>query len=798
MAKRAAPKESKHRREWIGVGLLLGSVLGGLALISPLIRDGNNWIGSIGDLLFRAGFFVFGHAAPGVVIPALIWAAYCLGLGERRLAIRVSILVTCALVLLPPFVFAAQLGTTPLDPGWVGTQLGPMVHGALGRIGGTLTGGVLATVIVFLIFDWPLGRAIAHSGRGLWATLRGGGRFGRWLSAGVWRQLRRAWEWQYAELVEWREERRAARLSAAEDRALAEAEAQEEAESAEYGATRENTGTFQTDPAASQTETEGLQGEPVSDLPEYVGMVDPPAGEGATEAAIDPDAPLLAPVALLDQPAGGGSGLDPEDLARLGDVLIDKLSTFKVAGDIGGWTTGPVVTQFEIVPAPGVKVGQITARTDDIALALKAPSVRIVAPIPGKGAVGVEVPNPTPEIVRLREVLESTTWRSGESRLPLALGRDLSGRPVYADLARMPHLLIAGQTGSGKSVCINTIITSLVCRYTPSELRLLMIDPKMVELSVYADLPHLRHPVITDNEDASTVLKWAVYEMNRRFALLSANGCRNLEEFNRRVAQEKAVLPKRGVEDEPQPYEEGPLALISLIIDELADLMMTQQSDVETPLARLAQKARAVGIHLVLATQRPSVNVLTGLIKANIPCRIAFRVASKVDSRTILDQNGAESLLGNGDMLFLPPGESNPMRIQGAFVSSEETERILDWYRARATLEAEEEQEGGSLPEPDIIDLMKEIEAEALDSGGGSAGASADRDALFHKAAEIVIANSVGSTSLLQRRLKIGYGRAARIIDQLHEAGVVGPADGSKPREVLGTLADLDASDAGG
>ena len=512
----------------------------------------------------------------------------------------------------------------------------------------------------------------------------------------------------------------------------------------------------------------------------------------------DPGSSAVPPIHLFDAPVGQGSGLGVRDLDRLGEILIEKLATFRVAGEIGGWTTGPVVTQFEVVPAPGVKVGQISARADDIALALKAPSVRIVAPIPGKGAVGVEVPNPASEMVLVREILESPSYRRGRHTLPLALGRDLSGKPTCADLTRMPHLLIAGQTGSGKSVCINALITSLVCRYTPAELRLLMVDPKMVELSVYGDLPHLRHPVITDNEEAASVLKWAVYEMKRRFGLLSANGCRNVAEFNGRIARGREVfLPKRGVMDEPALYDEGPLPYIVLIIDELADLMMTVQSEVETPLAMLAQKARAVGIHLVLATQRPSVNVLTGLIKANIPSRIAFRVASKIDSRTILDQNGAESLLGNGDMLFLPPGESDPVRIQGAYISSEETERLLDWYREQAKARAEAEAgkaEEEAASERDILDLLKELEEEEGGSGVSDEGAE-DRDPLFRQAAEIVISHAAGSTSLLQRRLKIGYGRAARIVDQLHAAGIVGPADGSKPREVLATLADLDGGD---
>jgi S-DNA-T family DNA segregation ATPase FtsK/SpoIIIE len=333
-----------------------------------------------------------------------------------------------------------------------------------------------------------------------------------------------------------------------------------------------------------------------------------------------------------------------------------------------------------VVPAPGVKAGRIGALADDLAIAMRVPSVR-VAPIPGKGAVGVEIPNPTARIVTLRELFETPDWESRRATLPIALGHDLEGKPVIADLAKMPHLLIAGATGTGKSVTINTIITSLIYRYTQRELRLLMIDPKMVELSMYNALPHLRHKVVTNNHDAASVLKWAVMEMQRRYELLQANGARNIADFNRKVEEGKplrnpprpkptlASVSAEAPDTPPEPpvdetYGEGILPFVVMVIDELADLMMTVQAEVETPLAILAQKARAIGIHLILATQRPSVNVITGLIKANFPSRIAFRVASKVDSRTILDQNGAEALLGNGDMLFLPPGKSEPMRLK--------------------------------------------------------------------------------------------------------------------------------------
>ena len=526
-----------------------------------------------------------------------------------------------------------------------------------------------------------------------------------------------------------------------------------------------------------------------------------PPGDGV--AAIDEES-ALPPVDILTEPPPGNRDAGEAQLDRLGQSLLETLRTFKVEARIAGRTTGPVVTQFEVVPGSGVKAGRIVALADDLAMAMRAPSIR-VAPIPGKGAVGVEVPNPTARMVTIRELFESPEWTHGRGTLPIALGRDLEGKPVIADLAKMPHLLIAGATGTGKSVTINTLITSLVYRYTPRELRLLMVDPKMVELSMYNTLPHLRHKVVTNNHDAAAVLKWAVFEMQRRYELLQANGARNLADFNRKVEEGKQPLrhpprPKptlttvsaEAPDTPPEPpaddaYTEGILPYIVIVIDELADLMMTVQAEVETPLAMLAQKARAIGIHLILATQRPSVNVITGLIKANFPSRIAFRVASKVDSRTILDQNGAEALLGNGDMLFLPPGKSEPMRLQGGFIGTEETERVMAWYARRR--EARRAAAMAEAQEADILEMVRAQDGEGEGSGEPLEG---ERDVLFREAAEACIQNQGGSTSLLQRRLRIGYGRAARIIDQLHYAGILGPPDGSKPREVLVGFDQLD------
>ncbi len=513
----------------------------------------------------------------------------------------------------------------------------------------------------------------------------------------------------------------------------------------------------------------------------------------------------LPPVSLLTVPSDAGDAGEAK-LNHLGEVLISTLGTFHVEGHIVGRTTGPVVTQFEVAPGSGVKVGRIAALADDLALAMRAQSIRIVAPIPGKAAVGVEVPNPTARIVTIRELIESPEWSYARGALPIALGRDLEGKAIITDLAKMPHLLIAGATGSGKSVCINTIITSLVYRYAPSRLRMLMIDPKMVELSSYNALPHLRHAVVTNNREAALVFKWAIHEMETRYEAFHATGARNIHDYNRKLAamqaeagSRKREAPSPGqaeppVSPFPLPDNGEPLPYIVIIVDELADLMMTVQGEVEKPLAILAQKARATGIHLILATQRPSVNVITGLIKANFPSRIAFRVASKVDSRTILDQNGAEALLGNGDMLFLQPGRSELQRVQGGFISTEETEAITEWYKARHAAREAARRDAGLLEEAeeDILAAQREREAAEAADGQGEQGGGGDRDPLFREAAETCIQHQLGSTSLLQRRLRIGYGRAARVIDQLHEAGILGPPDGSRPREVLIGMEQLD------
>ena len=470
---------------------------------------------------------------------------------------------------------------------------------------------------------------------------------------------------------------------------------------------------------------------------------------------------LLPNLKLLEDPPPGDGIIDRETLFKGAQVLEQSLSNFGVQGKVVQVNPGPVITTYEVAPPPGVKVSKIVGLADDLALVMKAQSIRIQAPIPGKAAVGIEVPNPEPYTVFLKEILESRAFEQSDSKLMLGFGKTASGDPYCADLAKMPHLLIAGATGAGKSGCINALISSILFRCTPEEVRFIMVDPKMLELSIYNDIPHLLAPVVVDPKMASGALKWAVSEMENRYRTMAQFTARNITDFNAKMARLRQEAPTEEDRDEIPDA----LPYIVVVIDELADLMMTAPSDIENSLARLAQMARAVGIHLIIATQRPSVNVITGTIKANFPTRIAFRVASKVDSRTIIDANGGEKLLGRGDMLFLPPGQPEPIRLHGAWIDTEETEQLVAWVRDQGV-------------ELDSV----EFEGENSDLSV----AENERDARFDEALRLVVIHQQGSASLLQRRMKVGYSRAARLVDELEAAGIVGPPNGSsKGREVL-------------
>jgi S-DNA-T family DNA segregation ATPase FtsK/SpoIIIE len=457
----------------------------------------------------------------------------------------------------------------------------------------------------------------------------------------------------------------------------------------------------------------------------------------------------LPSLSLLNEPDKNDVVIEREHYLAVSRTLEGKLADFGVKGNVTGISPGPVITTYEFAPAPGVKINRIVSLADDLALGLQAESVRIIGSIPGKAAVGIEIPNPVRKTVTIREILATEKFIKAESKLTIGLGMDVVGRPVCADLTRMPHLLIAGATGAGKSVAINAIIASILFKATPDEVRLLMVDPKRIELSSYEAIPHLLHPVVVDPKMASRALQWAVREMERRYILMEAMRVKGFVSYNE-IAEEKL------------PY-------IVIIIDELADLMMVSSNEVETAVARLAQMARAAGMHLILATQRPSVDVLTGLIKANFPTRMSFKVSSKIDSRTILDTSGAEHLLGSGDMLFLPPGTARLQRIHGAYISEQESERLIEFLK----------QQGSARYDESVIQSV-EKEEDAPDGDSDE-----DFDEKYDEAVAIVCDTGQASISMVQRRLRVGYNRAARMIETMEKEGIIGPADGAKPREVL-------------
>jgi S-DNA-T family DNA segregation ATPase FtsK/SpoIIIE len=489
-------------------------------------------------------------------------------------------------------------------------------------------------------------------------------------------------------------------------------------------------------------------------------------------------------VALLDPPRVYKDRYTSEQLLDLSKLLETRLLEFGVTATVEAVLPGPVVTRFELMPAPGVKVNQINNLAKDLARAMSVQSVRVVDVIPGKPYVGIEIPNENREIVSFKDVLQSPAFQDSEALLTLGLGKDIEGQPVVANLAKMPHVLVAGTTGSGKSVGVNSMIISMLLKGRPDQIKFIMIDPKMLELSIYGDIPHLLTPVVTDMSDAANALRWCVFEMDRRYQLMAKMGVRNIAGFNEKVQAaidagqpiidplfEQAANHGMAIADEPPTLT--PLPFIVVIIDEFADMIMVVGKKVEELIARLAQKARASGIHLVLATQRPSVNVITGLIKANVPTRISFQVSSKIDSRTILDQMGAESLLGMGDMLYLPPGSGSPLRVHGAFVSDDEVHRVVDFIK----------QQGAPQYLPEITHDHENGGSAASSSGAGSE--DAESDALYDEVVAFVVEGGRVSISMVQRRFKIGYNRAARIVEAMEAAGVVSTMQANGVREVL-------------
>ncbi len=709
-----------------------------------------NWIGPVGA--WASGFFFFLFGRPAYLFPVMLAYAGWLvhkdqGLGDARSRIN-TVLRASGFVL----TVLTSCGLATLH--WDGSELPHTAGGVLGDLVGTGCAHGLSFLGATLLL------------LGLWfagvALFLGLSWFGVMDALGA--RLLQGIEWARTKLDQRRE------LASGQQRKQARQEVVREEQKKIAGRTPPRI-----EPAAPLL----LKSERV-ERERQVPLFDAPTSS---------ELPALS---LLDEPAARETSYSTDALEAMSRLVELKLRDFGVEADVVAVQPGPVITRFELRPAPGVKVSQISNLAKDLARALSAISVRVVEIIPGKSVVGLEIPNEKREIVTLGEIIKSKPYDAVTSPLALALGKDIGGVPVVADLARMPHLLIAGTTGSGKSVAINAMVLSLVYKATPEHVRLIMIDPKMLELSVYEGIPHLLAPVVTDMKQAANALRWCVAEMERRYQLMSALGVRNIGGFNRKVKDaadagnpikdpirmQKIVQGVPGIVAEDVP-ELTSLPFIVVIIDELADLMMIVGKKVEELIARLAQKARASGIHLILATQRPSVDVITGLIKANIPTRIAFQVSAKVDSRTILDQSGAESLLGHGDMLYLPPGTAIPTRIHGAFVSDQEVHRVVAGLKA-------------ALP-PVYIDEILEGPRNAIpgfpsddEEGADNGVADVEQDPLYDEAVRIVTETRKASISGVQRRLKIGYNRAARLVEGMEAAGLVGPLQPNGSREIFG------------
>ena len=768
--KRKRRKQADGRAWWeapwlTGLILVVLAVYAGLSLTGPQaawwtaadgqavgrpLAPGNPGgpVGAVLAFLLRAGF----GAAWAWLVPLLLMVSGIETLGDRRGAARALLgrtaplwLATTAWVGQPDLpwgeVAAARWG------GMAGFYLARGVTALVGIWGARLFLGLLVVIAMTLALRPWLGR-LARPAR---ACLGGAWSLWRWLAARLWRCLRAVGRLGCHVLAAGRR-----RLSSGGQRAAAEGRSAPAEIAAAKGA--------QSPPAAEDEQVVvprerrvhwPEEGEPPAGVPDDgTDLVD---SELEARLVPLPSGPVELPsLDLLHEYAAETPELSPQELDAAADKLEQTLRSFGVEGEVKDVRPGPVVTTYEYQPAAGIRVNQIVQRANDLALAMRARSLRMEAPIPGKAAVGIEIPNSRAQLVSLREVL---LQEQGRPRRPLtvALGRDVVGQPVQIDLAALPHLLVAGSTGSGKSVCLNAMIANLLLTNDPTRVRLLLIDPKMLEMSVYNGIPHLLLPVVTDPREALRAMNWMVAQMDLRYRQLAKHAVRNIEQYNEKVARGEILQSDGAAVAEPMPY-------YVTIVDELADLMVQLGQDFELPVTRLAQKARAVGLHLVLATQRPSVDVLTGVIKANIPCRIAFRVIQRNDSRTILDQNGAEQLLGQGDMLYLMPGRAQPIRVHGAFVDVTECEAIAAHWRGYADVTA-------------TISLTA--------GGEGGTGVHTGEDELFDDAVRIVVSHQSGSTSLLQRRLRIGYTRAGRLMDMMEEAGIVGPFTGSKARDVL-------------
>ncbi len=763
--------------EICGLALIAIGLLAVLSLLTYSPQDPafqfapvDNKAGVVGASIAFALLRAMGLAAVVPVLGALVLGVHLLmGRGMPSLASRFWIGLACllvALATLPPLLHA--LSPERFDVG-AGGRLGGLLADAQRSL---LSGpGALVLNVLLLLFG-VLGTMGMAPGRAMAAISRSGAAAGRATARGAEALARAVWRGLSGlvlatartgqSLRVWREQRvRRARVAAIRDCSGEEAGEAEEVPLDPEDAVPERLRRKRNKTAPH-----------IVDHREKAGPVEPEQESFAFDENMASGPYRRPDTSIFQEPPSGARSWDRDSLIMNSRILEKKLLDFGVKGRVVTVHPGPVITMYEFEPAPGVKVNRITSLSDDLALALRALSIRIIAPIPGKPVVGIEVPNAERDVVYIRDLLESKSLRSSKKMLTLPLGKDIFGNPVEADLAAMPHLLVAGATGTGKSVFLNSLLCSILVRSTPDEVKLLLVDPKLLELSVYEGIPHLIADVVTNPKRAAAALKGIVIKMEERYQMMAALGVRDIAQFNRRVDEEIAA-GSQSFRMRPRPGEEQGremgyrrLPYILVVIDELADLMVVSARDVEESLQRLAQMARAAGIHLVLATQRPSVDVLTGIIKANFPARISFQVSSRIDSRTILDQSGAEHLLGQGDMLFLPPGTSKLQRVHGSFVSEREVAGLAEFLRTQGTPRFDE----------DLVRLEEESAA--------TESRPEDTDEHYDRALAIVAESRNASISYLQRRLKVGYNRAARMIEQMEEEGVVGPQEGTRPREV--------------
>lgn len=756
-----ARSRSKPPRRWI-LGILLLSVSALTALSLPGPRWGE-MTGPFGQLWVRLWAFAFGLPALCLIVTVgALWGVGLLSRWPRGFLWGLTALIAPLTITWDAFLCVLRPGSgEAFAHGYVAMRLHEAVRfffGPEALVQHALALGTLALTMTILTLRWGLpgpltaglGRMCRALGRGLSTGFAGLGRSGMRGGRSIWTHGAQTGLALGRMIAERARALRARAPAEVNPSTPPEADPQPAAESF-----------FDAPEPVEPEQIEAVF--PADALAPRAPDDAPRKGSGRVPRA-KKNTPAVASLDLLEERDTSVAGATEAEMRANAELLKETLASFGIQGEVSEVHPGPIITRYEFTPGVGVTISQITSRQDDLALAMRAPRVRLLAPIPGKAAVGVEIPNREPALISFRDVAAAGNFIDSKEPLAIALGKDVSGRPFYASLEKMPHLLVAGTTGSGKSVCLNTLIVSLLLRCTPDQLRLLMIDPKMLELTMYNDIPHLARPVVTEDRDAARALRWLTREMERRYRTLAGVGVRNIQGYHERRT-ECAKDPEIEHRMPQMPY-------IVVFVDELADLMIQNQSEIEVPIARLAQMARAVGIHLVLATQRPSVDVITGVIKANFPARIAFQVASRTDSRTVLDMNGAESLLGRGDMLFIPPGKAQAHRIHGAFLSDAEIERITGYLR--------------QFPPAEPL-----IGPEAPE-GEGSDFDDTD-DPLYGEALRIVVAGQQGSTSMLQRRLRVGYTRAGRLMDMLERNGIVGPPDGSRARDVLVPIDYLEA-----